>query len=208
MTISKSDFPHIKWSLLAFLFALCVGGASIIVSKDFNVRSQRYQHAAAGQLSQARSQLAAAKQDIENMKAYTLEYGDLLKRNIIGNGQRLDWVEGMDNLRKQSLVLDFKYTIAPQRPYMLLPPLDSGKFQLNISDMNLQFELLHEEQLTAFFDALRTGIKGWFILDHCLLERSSAGPGNDNKLRTPGAAPRLKAECTGGVLTLDNREAK
>lgn len=208
MTFSKSDFPHIKWSLLTFLFVLCAGGAAIVASENFVARSQRDQRDARRQLSEARSQLATAEQDQENMKTYTLKYGDLLERNIIGSDQRLDWIEGMDKLHKQNLVLGFKYTIAPQKSYTPTPPLDSGNFQLNLSDMALQFELLHEEQLTAFFNALNTGIKGWFILDHCTLERIAAAPDANNDFLASRTTPRLKAECTGGWLTLKNRNSK
>lgn len=208
MTFSKSDFPHIKWGLLIFLFVLCAGGAAIIVSKNFVTQSQRDLRDAKHQLEEARGQLATAEQDRENMKTYTSEYGGLQERNIIGNDQRLDWIEGLDKLHKQNRVLDFKYTIAPQKPYIPNPPLDSGNFQLNLSDMTLQFELLHEEQLTAFLDAMRTDIKGWFILDHCSLERTAAtAQGNDNVLAS-SVEPRLKAECAGGWLTLKNRNAK
>jgi len=209
MIFSKSDFHHIKWGLLVFLFVLCAGGAAIVVSKNFVHRSQRDQSDAKLQLIEARNQLANAKQDRENMKTYTLEYNNLLERNIIGNDQRLDWIEGMDKLRKQNLVLDFKYTVAPQKPYTPNVPLDSGNFDLNLSDMTLQFELLHEEQLTAFFDALRAGIKGWFILDHCSLERTAAVPDDyENDLFPSRTIPRLRAECTGGWLTLKNMNTK
>ena len=203
MTFSRADFPHLKWRLLTFLSALCAGGAALVSSENLVARTQREQHTAQRQLNEAHSQLAAANEDSENMQAYTLEYGELLKRNIIGDGRRLDWIEGLEKIRKQHRVLDFKYTIAPQRPYTPPPtqgkaPPDSGNFELDMSDMDLQFELLHEEQLMDFFDTLRTDTMGWFILDHCALERSA----------DPNATPRLKAECAGGWLTLKNRSAK
>ena len=207
MTLSRSDFLHIKWSLFVFLFVLCTGSAAIIASENFIARLQRDQHNAKKQLGKARDQLATALQDRENMKTYTLEYGNLLKRNIIGENQRLDWIEGMDKLRKQHLVLDFKYTIAPQKPYTPDPALDSGNLQLNTSGMTMQFELLHEEQLTTFFDALRTGVNGWFILDHCSLERTAAAQGDDRNLHASGATPLLNAECTGEWLTLNHKGA-
>ena len=210
MTFSKSDFPHIKWSLLIFLLVLGMSSIIIAASESFVAQSQRDQRNAQRQVSDARNQLATATEDHENMQTYTYEYRDLLEHNVIGNDQRLDWIEGLEKIHKQNLVLDFKYTIAPQKPYTPNPPLDSRNFDLNLSDMTLQFELLHEAQLTAFFDALRTDIKGWFILDHCTLERTAAAAPDegDNDLHTFRATPRLKAECTGGWLTLKNRNAK
>lgn len=198
MIFSKADFPHLKWSLLIFLCVLCAGGAGIVVSKKFAAHAQREQQAAQHNLNAAHSQLATATEDRENMKAYTLEYGELLKLNVIGDDQRLDWIEGLEKIRKQHRVLDFKYSFAPQHIYTPHSAPDSGNFVLNISDMTLQLDLLHEEQLMDFFDTMRTDINGWFILDHCTLERSAS----------PDATVQLKAECTGGWLTLKNRNAK
>lgn len=203
MTFSTADFPHLKWSLLIFLSVLCAGGTAIVVSHNFLAHAQREQRAAQHQLITARSQLAGANEDRENMRTYTFEYGELLKRNIIGDDQRLDWIEGLEKIRKQHRVLDFKFSIAPQHPYTPPPtpekgPLDSGNFELNMSDMSLQFDLLHEEQLMDFFNALHTDVSGWFILDHCAIERSTDSD----------AAIQLKAECAGGWLTLKNRDAK
>ncbi len=207
MTFSTSDFSHIKWSLLTFLFVLGMSSIIIVASENFVAQSQRDQRDAKRQLSEARSRLATAGEDHENMQTYTLEYDALLKRNVIGNDQRLDWIEGLEKIHKQNHVpgfIEFKYAIAPQKSYIPAPPLDSGNFDLHLSDMTLQFELLHEGQLTAFFDALRTGINGWFLIDHCSLERTAATADSDDF----GVAHQLKAECTGGWLTLKNRNAK
>ena len=198
MTFSQADLQHLKWSLLIFLSALCIGGTAIVVSENFVTHAQREQQTAQRQLNTARGQLSSANKDSENMKAYTFEYSELLKRNIIGDDQRMDWIEGLEKIRKQHRVLDFKYSIAPQHSYTPPSTLDSGNFKLNMSDMSLQFDLLHEVQLMDFFDTLRTDINGRFILDHCAMERNTA----------PDATAQLKAECTGGWLTLKNRNTK
>ena len=198
MIYSRADLPHIKWSLLIFLSSLSVGGTAIVTSTYFVTYAQHEQQAAQHQLITMRSQFTNANEDSKNMKAYTFEYGELLRRNILGNDQRMDWIENLEKIRKQHRVLDFKYSIAPQRPYTSLAPLDSGNFEINMSDMTLQFDLLHENQLMDFFDSLRADISGWFIIDHCVLERS-----NDSD-----ATAQLKATCTGGWLTLKNRSTK
>lgn len=207
MTFSKADFSLVKWSVLIFLSVLCAGGLAITISENFATQARRNQGDAMRQLNEARSNLALAEQDRGNMQTYTQEYDALLKRNVIGNDQRLDWIEGLEKIHRQNHVpglMEFKYAISPQKPYKPAPPLDSGSFNLNLSNMTLQFELLHEEQLTAFFDALRTDINGWFILDHCSMERINAAASLDDFR----VAHHLKAECTGGWLTLNNRNTK
>jgi len=208
MILSKSDFPHIKWSAIFFLLAFGSGSAMLIFSKTCTNHAQQEQKAAQHRLNEARHQLSdaynrmtAAQDDQKNKDAYAQEYAGLLDRKIIGGDQRLDWIEGLDTIRKQNRVLDFKYTIAPQQPYTPPMPVENGNYDLNLSTMTLHLDLLHEEQLINFFEALRTEMKGRFILDSCALDRSGATPENI-------AAPQLKAECVGGWLTLQNRNAK
>lgn len=206
MTFSQSDFRHIRWSLLVFLLVLGAGSATILTSGNFVERAQRDEREARRQLGEARAKLATTEADRENMRTYTLEYNALLSRNIIGNDRRLDWVEGLVGMRQRRTALnqpDFKFAMAPQKAYMPAPALDSGNFELNRSDMTLRFDLLHEEQLMAFFDAMHSDIKGWFMLDKCALERTVSAPSTDDY----GAAGQLKAECAGGWVTLRNRSA-
>ena len=205
MTFSKSDLSRIKWSLVLFLIVLAMSGAAIWASEDFVARVRTGQRDAQSHLMEARRLLSTATEDRENMKTYTLEYGRLLHRNIIGTDQRLDWMEGLDKLQMQNRVLNFKYAISPQQAYVPSPPVDSGNFELGLSAMTMHFDLLHEGQLINFLDALRRDIKGWYILDHCSLERTGATPDSDDHATT---AAQLKAECAGGWLTLKNRNAQ
>lgn len=196
MTFSRSDLPHIKWSLLTFLLALTMGGSAVLISQKFANDAQIARRDAQQQLNAARSKLNAAHDDQENMATYTKEYSAIQRREIIGNEQRLNLIEGLETLRKRNRVLDFRYAIAPQQPYKTAPALDSGNFDLELSPMTLQIELLHEGQLIRFFDSLHRDMNGWFILDKCTLERS------------PASVAQLKADCAGGWLTLKNRNAK
>ena len=196
MTFSQSDFPYIKWSLLAVVLTLTIGGSAVFVSHNYahNVRNAR--SVVQQQLNKARSKLNAARDDQENMATYTKEYSAIQRREIIGEEQRLNLIEELETLRKRNRVLDFKYAIAPQQPYKPAPALNSGNFDLRLSPMTLKFELLHEGQLINFFDSLRRDINGWFILERCALERVSE------------STAQLKADCAGGWLTLKNRNAK
>jgi len=196
MTFSLSDLPQIKWSLWTFLLTLTIGGSAVFISQKYADNAQNVKRAAQQQLTEARSKLNAARNDQENMAHYTKEYSAIQRREIIGDEQRLNLIEGLETLRKRNRVLDFKYAIAPQQPYKPAPALDSGNFDLKLSPMTLQIELLHEGQLINFFDSLRHDMNGLFILDLCTLERIS------------GSAAQLKADCAGGWLTLKNRNAK
>lgn len=222
MNFSKSDLPHIQWSLLILLAVLGTGGVIIAASQGFVTRAQDEQRALKQQLSAARGQLATAQEDQEKMQTYTQEYNTLLRRDIIGDDRRLDWMEALDKMRKQSKasgLMDFNYSIAPQQRYAPFPPVDSGNFELHSSGMSMQFNLLHEEQLLSVLDALRTNNRGWFMLERCELERNSTQeasnaqeddepPVNASTAVVRSFVPQLKAQCAGGWLTLKNRNAQ
>lgn len=199
----KLDLLHIKWGLLAMLLALAAGGTAAVLSQKFVGDAQQAHRQAESRLHDAMRNLEAATDDQQNMAAYAQEYSMLLKRNVIGNEQRLDWIDGLERLRQRGIVQGFKYTIAPQQPYKPPVALDAGNFDFYRSDMTLSFELLHEGQLVNFFNALRSNVKGWYMLDGCNIERTERPAEN-----LPGAAPQLTAECKGGWLTLKNRNAK
>ncbi len=204
MNFSKSDLPILKWSLLAFTLSLALSVTAVWLSGEYVGASKKDRQAAQRLLNDARKSLAESRSDLENMSAYSSEYTTLEEYKIIGNEQRLDWIEDLAKLRQQNLVVDFKYTISPQVAYTPKPSLEMGNYELKLSGLNLQIEVLHELQLINFLDALRSNVKGWFILDHCSMERTggthvSEGPSTKN-LNT-----HLKAECVGGWLTMKKK---
>ncbi len=197
MSFSKTDLQILKWGLGALTLSIALAVGLISWSEDYLAQSLKNREAAQRQLTEARAQLLSVQSDQENMSAYALEYNALQEQKVIGSEQRLDWMEGLEKLRQQGRVLDFKYTISPQQSYTPKPPLDAGNFQLSRSIMTLQIDLLHEEQLLHFFSNLNNQINGWFMLDGCTISRTGA---------TNELAP-LKAECTGGWFTMKNKSA-
>ncbi|OGS90637.1 MAG: hypothetical protein A2Z95_04180 [Gallionellales bacterium GWA2_60_18] len=194
MRFFSSDFPLIQWSIVSFGVAATISLVVVFGSSEYAGKSVEYLRNAQSQLSNARNRLAAAQEDRGNMATFAEKYGTLQANKIIGDEQRLDWIEGMEAIRRQNLVTDFRYTIAPQGKYAAAQPIDSGNFDIHYSEMKLQFELLHEGQLLDFFSALRSRIKGWYQLDGCTMHR-----GGDE------ATTQLTAECSGGWITLKNR---
>lgn len=196
MSFSASDIKEIKWSLGAFVLSMGLAAALISYSQDYQHQALQDRQAAQQRLTEVRAKLATALSDQENMATYQLEYEALIQQKVIGDEQRLNWMEDLEKIRKQRNIPEFKYTIAPQQGYAPNPPLDSGNFNLYTSPMTLQINLLHEEQLLHLFTALNTQIQGWFILDRCSLSGIDA--------QGTGA---LSASCAGGWITMKNRNA-
>ena len=203
MKLSKSDLPVLRWSIVAISASALCSAAILYISSSYAAKTQGELRQARNMGNEARRRLAAAHEDRENMSIYADEYGALIKRKIVGDDQRLDWMEGLEDLRQMNLVTDFRYRIAPQKIYAPQPPLDSGNFDIQYSETNLQIDLLHEAQLVDFFTALRSRIKGWYHLEGCSLLRTASNGENPSAT----SATLLKAECNGGWITLKNRNA-
>lgn len=202
MKFSKTDFMLIRWNVLAIGTSLLLSIIAIYSSGEYAGKMQQERHNAQRQLNEVRSRLNTAYEDQKNMAIYAGEYGTLIERKIIGDEHRLDWMEGLEKIRQQNLVTDFRYNIAPQKVYAPQPGIDSGNFEIHYSDTKMQFDLLHEGQLLDFFSALRKQIKGQYQLEGCVLKRAT---GDDNEEALSASAMHLKAECNGGWITLKNR---
>lgn len=209
MKFSHADFQLMRWNIAAISASLILSGLAVYGSQQYADHAQKDFRTAQSQMNEARNRLNTARQDQENLAAYSKEYSALEERKIIGDDHRLDWMEGLDKLRQQSRVVDFRYSIAPQKIYAPQPAIDSGNFDIHYSEMKLQFDLLHEGQLLNFMDALRNQIKGQYQLEGCSMTRVTGATDNahdrDADDVTPSTAINIKAECVGGWITLKNR---
>lgn len=213
MKFSSSDLKLMRWNIVAIFASALLSSIILYASGQYTEHSQKDFLAANKQMRDARNQLSNARLDHEYLAAYSEEYAVLESRKIIGDEHRLDWMEGLDQLRHQNMVVDFTYTIAPQQIYAPQPALDSGNFDVNHSEMKLQFDLVHEQQLLNFFDAQRSQITGHYLLDNCKLTRASSATARnkdevEEDVTRPVTAINLKAECNGGWITLKNRNAQ
>ena len=196
MKITGADLLTMRLSMLAICASVLLSIAILYGSNRYANRIQIDHRNAQSLMDEAQNHLIAARQDQQNMSAYSDEYGALEDHKIIGDEQRLDWMEGLERLRSQNLVGDFRYHIAPQKNHAVPSALESGNFGIHYSEMQLQFDLLHEAQLLNFFDALRSQINGRYQLEGCTLQRDTTDASK---------VPHLKAECNGGWITLKNR---
>ena len=201
MKFSKADFYQLRWSLAAFLAAILVSSVILSGSSQYADSTQKDQRTAQSQMNDARNRLTMATQDQESLADFSHEYDTLEKNKLIGDDHRLDWMEGLEKIRNQNRVIDFRYSIAPQKIYAPQPAIDSGNFDIHYSEMKLQFDLRHEGQLLNFFDALRSQIQGHYQLEGCTMQRNDVA-------EDTGTPMHLKGECNGGWITLKNRNVQ
>ncbi|WP_342114850.1 hypothetical protein [Pseudoduganella sp. OTU4001] len=194
--IQLRDFSLVRNAVLVFLATLAVSLLAVSLSM-WQLRQARFDEAA--QLLErdgARSRLAHAESEKEEIRLYQPQFVELRRRGLVGMERRLDWVEAIRQIQEQRRLLPLTYEIEVQQPYRLETALPTGDYALLGSRMALHMDLLHELDLLNFLADLR--LAGTFAVQDCSIRRAAAAASP-----IAGAvAPTLNADCTLNWLTL------
>ncbi|MFP5393019.1 MAG: hypothetical protein ACLGI6_15970, partial [Gammaproteobacteria bacterium] len=121
------------------------------------------------------------------------EIAQLQAAGLIGNENRLAWIEAIRRIQQNRKLVSASYEIEPQQAIAAEPPLVFGKYQLRGSRMRVELGMVHELDMFNFIDDLRT--VGLFTVQDCEIKR------NDVPAEAVGIA-RFTATCTLVWLTL------
>lgn len=189
------DFALLRNAVLVFLAVLAVALAAVAGSAWYLHRAHLEEAAAMLERDSARTRLAHAETEKEEIRQYQPQFIELRRRGLVGPERRLDWVEAIRQIQEQRRLLPLTYEIEVQQPYRLETTLPTGDYALLGSRMVLHMDLLHELDLLNFLSDLR--LNGTFAVQDCVIRRvAGATP-------APGVvAPTLNADCTLNWLTL------
>lgn len=189
------DFSLLRNAVLLFLATLALALAAVVASA-WQLRQARLEEAAALlERDSARSRLAHAETEKEEIRQFQPQFIELRQHGLVGQERRLDWVEAIRQIQERRRLLPLSYEIDIQQPYRLETMLPTGDYTLLGSRMSLHMDLLHELDLLAFLADLR--LAGTFAVQDCVIRRTEAAAAQ------PGAlAPALNADCTLNWLTL------
>lgn len=184
--------------LIAAPARLCAGvllGAALLVGAASWHAAQQ-----AGELAQAARVRAAASSRFQNVESekqdiaiYQPRFVELQAGGLIGDENRLAWIEAIKAIQGNRKLISASYEIEPQQALVLASPMALGDYQLRGSRMRVELGLVHELDLFHFIDDLRGA--GRFTVQDCKMKRTDA------PAESVGVA-RLNANCTLVFLTL------
>ena len=157
--------------IAAVIFALLLAG--ILLSINLQTASDWRQ--ANNQLSQATTRYHIANDQKLVLAQYQQRFNLLKTRNIVGDEQRIDWVETIQASSKRHLIPSVKFSL-DQRAVATLPN-DITNMGVLVSKMRLDMNLLHEGDLFNLFNDLDARANGLYGITSCNLkqeERQSA----------------------------------
>jgi len=187
MKLTPSDWRKLQLNLVAFLVLALAGGALVFYAQEKRQKSTIHLAMATAQKQQAESKLKQVKDEESEIKLKATLFGNLLERGIVGEEQRLDWVELLRDIRNNRRIIDIEYEFSPQQAM----PGTQGNWNFYVSTMQLQMQLLHEEDLLNVLADLRNTAKAQVLVRAC--ETIRLPRGGDVVL---GIKPNLQARCT------------
>lgn len=190
----QDDFPYIRKASITLGICLAIGGALAGASAWLLAHQKAALNQAQALHSQAQAQLTQAETEKREIRDFQPKYNQLLARGFIGEEKRLDWIERIQRIQQQRLLLPIAYQISPQQPFALDGIVPTGELELRGSTMQVTMDLLHEMDLINFLRDLRPHEP--YVLTECTIRPAQSS-------QTPNTlTPSLSAACTIAWLTL------
>lgn len=191
------DWAYLRYPLL-LLAGACALAAALYLAGDWwsTNRGEDYR-ADRSALQNSYSDYRQALEEQTLMETYRKEFERLTRGGIIGDENRLTWVETIRDTNRILKLPEFKYAIEPQQRFSR-PGLEPVRnIERRSSGMMLDLGLIHEGDLFAVFEGLRAGAKGLYSVESCQLDRKTPW----DKQPSAGVA-NLTASCILEWLTV------
>jgi len=202
MTAGPLDFKRVRGALALLVFALLAGAVPVGLTFSQLQQARSAVKLADARLAETENRLARVADEERELRAAIERYRRIEARGLIGQEERLDWVEEIARLKAGRKLLALEYEIQPQAPagIELMPAgASAGPYQVMGSRMRLSMSLLHEDDLLGFLDDLQDRVHALLYVRRCSIDRRTG-----SKL-TNGMTPQLSAECEIDWITLKEK---
>lgn len=193
MSTTKVWLTALRWSLVGAAVLGSLGAAVAWWTHVELTSALRLAREADQQRQTAESRLRQVHTEEAELKAKAERFLALQTLGIVGEEQRLAWIDILAKTRASLRIPALDYEILPQRT--LAPPMGEG-YQFRASSLRLQIAALHEGDLFRFLTALREEAPALIRPATCSLEWA----------RTPDA--NLAADCVLDWITLATPNAR
>lgn len=191
VTFTRQDLRRLRRELIAlaaiFAFAIAFHFGTAYIQDLL----QQKRIAAQSAMNDAQSQLASVQQELTTLQHHLPIYQKLMAQHIVGEEQRLDWVETLEEIQSTLHLPALEYHFDTQRDLPVPAGTTLTHHKLRTSPMALDAYVLHEGQLITTLNAIEEQITGLPLLRSCQMKLAQ-GTGN----------ARITAHCQYDWVTL------
>lgn len=195
----KNEFGLFVIILLAAI--LVVGG--IYLYRESLIEDSRH---AQNRMNSIQKKYQNAKNRMELMEQHKASFALLKDRDIIGEENRLNWIDTLDTIIKRDQIPYLKYDINSQKKFADRSILKKfPKIDIYTSEMTLDMRLLHEADLYTIINTLEADAKGLFEVERCNVQRTKV---SQLSLVDSGTDNNFKARCDLNWYTFQPQDSK
>ena len=199
------ELQLVRRALLCFTLTMLASLLLLSLSAAYRQRQEMQLETALHARAAAASLFNHVEAEKQEIRIYEPQFLALRQRGLIGEENRLAWIDAIRQSQERRKLLPISYDISPQQQLQVPTPMATGQYQLRASKMQLHLDLLHEMDLLNLFDDLRQA--GYFAVHDCALKRiagGAAGTGANAGADAGGgaASATLSADCSLLWLTL------
>ncbi|MCX7891179.1 MAG: hypothetical protein N2544_02260 [Burkholderiales bacterium] len=172
------------------------GAAALYFSQQWLARTAAAEKALRAERVAMQEKFARATEEEREIREKLAAYNQLVERGIVGEEQRLDWVDAIAQIKTERKLFEVKYSIEPQRALDLPGVKGTPDVEFRASRMRLELPLLHEGDLFVFLGDLSRALRSHVLVRSCSIQRI------DRAAVDRGLSPRLRADCSLDLVTI------
>ncbi|MDH5611341.1 MAG: hypothetical protein OEY66_02635 [Gammaproteobacteria bacterium] len=167
--------PQIRKPLILFVL-VTIFSTIIIAVSDFYLNNAFDSRESANRAMRLwKNKIDGSRESNRIINEYEKRYLDLVKNNIVGEENRLNWLETIQATANIKGMSSVKYNVSSQR----LVEDKTGQhaaqgLKVYRSDMTLDMKMAHEGDLFEMLNTLENKAQGLFIVDKCNIENYGA----------------------------------
>ncbi|HEU5284081.1 MAG TPA: hypothetical protein VFU53_09715 [Burkholderiales bacterium] len=196
MSLSIRDIPALGRPLLALALVAGLSAGGILFAERLVKDARGSLTKAQAELGEARKRVHRSGEERDTILRYVGPYHTLAQRGIVGEEQRLAWVDALRVANNQAQLYGVEYEVGAQQAYAFAAEAGAGALPIQQSIMKLKFGMLYEDDLLSFFRALAAQDVGAFTINQCVLQRLVP------EVVRPANAATLRAECEVAWITI------
>ena len=200
MKLGRGDLKRLRLPAAAVVVLALAGAACYFAAENYLLLAQAQSTAAAGQRTEVQGRLARATEEEREIKENLQQYQALAARGIVGEENRLDWVDTITAIKNERRLFNVSYNLDAQQALDLPGFTRGGAVEFVFSRLKVEIQLLHEEDLLNFVDDLTKRSKAYLLARSCSVSRADRGAGGTT------LAPRLLASCVFDLITIQHRK--
>ena len=181
---AEFDWSVLKGPIIVFVICLLISGSLISGTWYFKEKMLKKYNADKRRFQTISNQYLAVDQEEQLIRQFYPKFIKLYEDGVIGQEQRLNWIETLRASGEYIKLPGLKYFITSQKQFTPDFAVNTGSFSIYSSPMKLNLSLLHEGDLQELLNALDKHARGLYNLSRCELagkatvNLDNAGTGN------------------------------